>query len=618
MRSRLLFKLYAGFVGIILLVAIITWQLLEQQLTSDIQQQIRNELAEKSQLVAELVLDTLDQGSGALEQAGQLLQRRFKRLRAQVPTRLTLVLPDGRVLADSDEDPRLMDNHLGRAELPASRRNADGVSVVSRYSNTLGQEMMYLARSLHGEQFQPTTDGDVATGQHLGWLRVAVPLRLLDERRARLRMVVTLAVLVSALAALVLGFFMARNLTRPLDQLRAAAQALARGQQRSILPKPGRDEIGDLIRSFDTMARQQEQRIRTISTDRQKLLTILSDMHEGVIAVDADEAIMHINAVAQEMLPIDSGDVVGQPVWQVLRHDRICGEIGLALQEASNRRSQLRLSGPSGRYLDLHISPLHDADRQVIGAVLVVTDQTERRRLDNMRRDFVANVSHELKTPLTVIQGILETLDEDEDMPPDMRRRFTDKARAHSVRLANLVSDLLVLSRLEANDESMEREQVDLRRCLQEAVEGIQEAAAAACIRIHKPDLSKPLPVRGDAEALRQVFDNLLSNAVRYSTPNTTITVRAKVAGDRIVAEIEDQGIGIPPTAQERIFERFYRVDKARSRALGGTGLGLSIVKHYVLAHGGTIGVHSQLGCGSTFVVELPATPPQIAAVTSV
>ncbi|MFW5829058.1 MAG: ATP-binding protein [Planctomycetota bacterium] len=601
MRSRLLVKLYACFVSIILLAAAITWYLLEQQLVDDVQKQIRSELEEKSQLAAELVLDSLERSHGELHQLGQQLQRRFQRLGDRLPTRLTLVLPDGRVLADSDEDPLLMDNHRQRKELQRSLEQENGVSVVVRYSNTLAQEMMYLARVLEGV----ADDGPV---RHLGWLRVAVPLRFLHERRSYLRMVVTLGVLVAVLAALVLGFIMARNLTRPLDQLSQAAQALARGEQRSVLPRPGRDEVGALVRSFDRMAKELEQRIRTISTDRQKLLTILSDMHEGVIAIDAEERILHSNAVAQNLLPVEPGVVVGQLVWQVVHNERVCRELTQTLHDAGDRSWEQALAGSRGRgrSLALHVSPLHDDDRQVIGAVMVVTDQTERRRLDDMRRDFVANVSHELKTPLTVIQGILETIEEDPDMPASMRRRFLDKARAHTVRLSNLVADLLMLSHLEAQDESMELESVDLRRAIEQAVGGISEAAQAAHIHIVTEAMPEPLRLRGEAEALRQVFDNLLSNAIRYSPPRTRVTVRARREGGSIHAEVSDQGIGIPPQAQRRIFERFYRVDKARSRALGGTGLGLSIVKHYVLAHGGEISVDSEIGVGTTFRLRFP------------
>ncbi|MFW5846446.1 MAG: ATP-binding protein [Planctomycetota bacterium] len=592
-RLSILQKIFASYCLATLVGMVVTGWLLEEQLVGDLHDRLRMDLREQSAILAELARPYFRTG---VLVTGDTWQDRLDRMGPDLPIRITLVAADGRVIADSDEQPAQMDNHAGRPELTASRET--GVALAVRHSATLGQDLLYCARAIR--------DGEA----HLGWVRVALALRFVQERRQDLRQSIMLGVVIAALAAAGLGFVFARRLTRPIVQLTDAATALAAGSQQVTLPPAGRDEIGALVRSFGSMASELERRFQTIARERNQLRAVLAGMHEGVVAVDAEERILHLNDAARDLLGI-SGEVSGRRLWEICTHERLSREMSNSMRQDESRDAEVTVTLGSGRRaLIVRTAPLRSASQQAVGAVMVVADQTERRRLDDMRRDFVANVSHELKTPLTVIQGILETIESDAEMPEEMRTRFVGKAQAHARRLANLVTDLLVLSRLESQDQALDRERFDLRQSVRQALAGLQEAARAARITIALAPMPELLPADGDPEAIRQVVDNLLSNAIRYSPPHTTVRIAAGFEDERILyVSVQDEGIGIPVAAQQRIFERFYRVDKARSRELGGTGLGLAIVKHVVLAHRGSIEVDSEVGQGSTFIIRLPVRP---------
>ena len=533
--------------------------------------------------------------------AGQALQERIKRLGADVQTRFTVIDREGRVLADSRHDPRHMDDHLDRPEVVKAHSAGEGSA--TRHSLTLGARLLYVALRV-----------DDPRGEVLGYVRSSVPLASLDRQLREVRQVAVAAGGLGVLLVMVIGYLTARRLTYPLEAMTAAARALADGQQRPLPSAAvgGDDELATLAQAFDTMARQLGERLETIEGDRAKLTAILGNMTEGLIAVDREGRIVHINAVAGELLDTDPATALGLRLPDVTRIEPVAELLAETLVTLEPLNYELQLDAlPTPRHMILRTTPAWDSGGELLGALLVILDQTELRRLENVRRDFVANVSHELKTPLTALLAQLETLNERPELEASARQRFVERGLKQAGRLSTLVQDLLALSRIESTDTTRDFQLIDLRDPVTASISGMSERAEDKPLelRVDLPD--EPLGIRGDPEYLRQVVDNLLSNAIMYTPAKGWVEVRLLRHGHQAVLEVQDTGIGIPRAERERIFERFYRVDRARSRDLGGTGLGLAIVKHLVLAHAGQVEVDGSVGRGSTFRVTLPLAGPQ-------
>ena len=410
---------------------------------------------------------------------------------------------------------------------------------------------------------------------------------------------------------LLLGFFFVRHITRHLITMTKGVESISRGDYNQRIQIHTGDEFEILAQSFNRIAEQLREGLGTITLDRNRLLAILGGMVEGVVAVDQKERIVHMNQVAGKILRTSPEESVGKWFWDVTRFWGAREALASTLREGVKATEEIRIEDSSGdKRIEVNTSPLLDGQGQLVGAVMVLHDLTELRRLEMFRRDFISNVSHELKTPVTAIRGIIETLREDETMDPENRKRFLSKAVNQTARLSTLVTDLLTLSRIESDKGSLDRETLDLRDLLHESAASLRMVGEGKGLTIETkiPDL--PLIFEGDRELLRQSIDNLLDNAIKYTPEGGHIWLRVRTEDRLAVIEVEDTGIGIAPQDQERIFERFYRVDKARSRELGGTGLGLSIVKHITLAHGGDVSVTSSLDKGSIFRIRLPITPP--------
>ncbi|MGE0708280.1 MAG: ATP-binding protein [Planctomycetota bacterium] len=539
-----------------------------------------------------------DVARGVLEghQPPDELQARLIRLDQDTETRFTVLRADGLVLADSRHDPAEMDDHSERAEVLAAA--ASGQGTATRFSATLHARLLYVAVRV---------DASEAGRGPLGYVRAAVPLSELDRQLAEVRQVAVAAGAAGVLLVLLFAYLAARRVTRPLVSMTAAARALAAGQRAEPLPTHGEDELGELGRAFEAMATQLGERVSTIEAERAELTAILASMSEGLIAVDREGRILRMNEVAGDLLETDPRTSTGLKVADVTRIDHTGDLLAQALQTRAPVSDQLELEGlPRTRSLILRAAPTYDLAGALTGALLVIVDQTELRRLETVRRDFVANVSHELKTPLTAVLAQLETLIERPELEDADRRRFLERCLRQAQRLSTLVSDLLALSRIESTDTTQDFGQVDLRRPTSASCDGLRERAQEKGLTLAVDLPPQPVWVRGDPEYLRQVADNLLSNAVMYTPAEGRIDVRVRVHGEQALLEVQDTGIGIPRAERERIFERFYRVDRARSRDLGGTGLGLAIVKHLILAHGGSVEVDGSLGRGSTFRVRIP------------
>ena len=529
-----------------------------------------------------------------------------QRLGKRAETRITVVREDGTVLADSDHAPEEMLPHTGRArpELAAAFEGQRGHD--TRYSHTLQRTMLYVAIPL----ISPANDATRPRPD--GALRMSIPMTTLDTAVRSIRSQIVFGAVVVAVVFLLVGWALARRISEPLEGLRSAAQAYARGELRQVLPVSDIEEISSLATSMSTMAAQIDERLQTITQQRNEREAILISMVEGVLAVDADERIVSLNQGCSRMLGIDPDFARGKRIQETIRIPDLQALVLKTLSEPGNVEGTIILRNGDERFLHVHGSTLRDSRGKPIGAVLVLNDITRLQRLERMRRDFVANVSHELKTPITSVKMAVEAL---EDLPleaGEQARRFLMIIARQASRLEAIVEDLLHLSRIEqsAEGDAIDFTDADLDHVLTAAIQACAPKAAQRHILIElssEPDLCGRL----NPTLLENAVVNLIDNAVKYSPEGTTVQVVARQETGDFVIEVHDQGPGIGSEHLERIFERFYRVDKGRSREMGGTGLGLSIVKHIAQAHGGSIRAVSTPGAGSTFVIRLPVGGPR-------
>ncbi|NIA07032.1 MAG: HAMP domain-containing protein [Actinobacteria bacterium] len=589
-RSRFLWKLYAGYVLLILLSAVIVGGLVSRWIEQNSLEEIKQSLRARAVLLADLAAPTLSESSSSD------FQERVRTLGGEIGTRLTVIAANGEVIADSREKPSEMDNHAARPEILAARSH--GLGTTTRLSDTLGTKMMYLAVPIHKNE------------RLVGYVRTSLALSEIDERLNHLRAIITLGAGLAAIVALVLGFFVARAFAKPLRSMATVAESIAHGDYQQRLPTTRKDEIGKLSQAINRMAEGSRNRMETITSDRNKLLAILAGMTEGVIAVDRNERVVHLNAAAGKILAASPEESLDKPIWEITRVGEVSQVLANTLRDKSDLRAEMRLpTRSSDQVVEMHSSPLRDGKGNVVGAVVVLHDVSRLQRLETVRRDFVANASHELKTPITAIRGLVETLIDDEGIAPENRERFLGKIRNQSVRLSSIVTDLLTLSRLESERGVLKYTALDLRDAVLASAQALVSTAEEKGIVLETQLPEVSVEVAGDNQAIGQVVTNLLDNALKYTPKGGQVWVRLRTEAAKAVLEVQDTGIGIEPNDRDRIFERFYRVDKARSRELGGTGLGLSIVKHIVLTHNGQVSLDSTPGTGSTFRVSLPLAP---------
>jgi two-component system phosphate regulon sensor histidine kinase PhoR len=590
LRSRILWKIYAVFVAVIVIAAVIVSSVVGGVIEERTLADVRRALDVRTQMLSRLSRSLLENGQVA---GGD---NWIEALGKETRTRFTVITPAGLVLADSDKDPQLMDNHNARPEVQDSLCHTYGVA--TRYSDTLKTRMMYLARSVRVQ------------GNLLGYVRAALPLTLINQRISDSRRMIIFGIGIITLLTLILGFFLARHFIKPLLQLTKMAEAMAAGDFSLSLKSKRRDEIGRLVQAFNLMAAKSRARIETINTDRSKLNAILTGMREGVVAVDRDDRVIHINQAAAAMLQIDAAACIGKQIWEITRLQELC----LVLNDASRQRREIKRNmnisyGISGQVIEMHAVPLRVGEAEAPGgAMVVLLDISELRRLETVRRDFVSNASHELKTPITAIRALVETLiDDSAQMSETIRLSFLDKIAKQALRLSAIVVDLMALSRFESQPEALVlNAMVDLRTVVSASVKGLVPLADDKGIILEFSEPDGELEILSDAEFIDQAITNVLDNAIKYTAAGGRVTVSLQSIDSEAVISVQDTGIGIAPQDKERIFERFYRVDKARSRELGGTGLGLAIVRHIVLVHQGRIEVDSQPGQGTTFRIFLP------------
>ena len=508
-------------------------------------------------------------------------------------TRITVILPDGTVIGDSRETPRLMDNHGTRPEIITALSGETGKSL--RFSKTLMQRMLYVAAPIRDRQ------GIVAV------LRTSLPATAVETEIRSIQLKIALSGCIIALLAAGISWVISRRISQPIEQMKKSAEHFAGGDLSHRLASPATEEMAGLADAMNQMAVQLDSRIETISRQRNQLETVLASMLEGVIAIDSEERIVSINQAAAQLFKNEPANCQDKSIQEVIRSPALQQFILSALNNPSPAEEDITVYQNEERVIDVKSSPLLDANQQQTGALVVFNDVTQMRRLENMRRDFVANVSHEIKTPLTAIKGFVETLQQGKVEKVDEKERFLGIIQKHVDRLNAIIEDLLALSRIEQEDESkkINREKVNLADLFQAAIQICHPKAEEKHIHIDL-DCEKDTTAIFDPALIEQAMVNLLDNALKYSEPQSTVLVKSHHQNSEIIISVQDHGIGIAQKHLPRLFERFYRVDKARSRNMGGTGLGLAIVKHIAQAHGGHVTVESKLGEGSRFSIHLP------------
>ncbi len=503
--------------------------------------------------------------------------------------RVTLIGPKGAVLADSAREPGHMENHAQRPEIRDAYAGRVGFAI--RHSSTINAELSYLAIPVRYR----------GAGGYV--LRIAVPVRELHDSISAVRWRILGASAIAAALALMLAYFFSRSFTRRVKRLQEFAESLPGKRGGESLPSNGDDELGALAASLNRMAAQLQDLVDKLSLESGRREAILSSMLEGVLAVDSNLRVTFCNESFRRAVGAAGPVPERLPVLELVRDPGFLDMLSRVLVTGETVKQRIQLTAAQGRWYEVQCAPLAPASRR--GAIAILHDITDLERLERVRKDFVANVSHELRTPLTAIRGYAETLLDGAIDDEENNRNFLEKIRAHSIRLNNIASDLLVLSELESGQPPAAPEPVSVRAAVEAAVRTMESEARVRGVTLHC-DGVESAEVMGHHTRLEQALVNLVDNAVKFNRKGGEVTIEVEREESNVRITVADTGIGIPSEDLPRIFERFYRVDKARSREVGGTGLGLSIVKHTVERMGGSIEVESQLGKGSRFTIALP------------
>lgn len=509
-------------------------------------------------------------------------------------TRITVIHISGKILGDSEKNPDEMENHSDRPEIVKAVAGERGV--FTRYSDTLHEPMMYLAVLLIENQ------------KPAGVLRTSVSISAIDKQLGIIQKRTSIGALVIALLAVCASLIFSRHISSPLEKIREGAGRFAEGDLAYRLPVFASAETELLAKTMNDMAANLDERMQTIIRQRNELEAVLSSMNEGVIAISMEEKIISVNQSAARMFHIESSGLLNRSIQETVRNPDFQRFVRISILDENIHEEDIFFHLKEESLLNTRSAPLKNAAGERIGVLIILNDVTRLRRLENMRRDFAANVSHEIKTPLTAIKGFTETLKAGALNHPEEAARFVEIIENHTNRLIAIIEDLMKLSIIE---QSSDNKTIMLQDCrvlpvISEAIKICLPKADEKGIQILCA-CDEALTAKLNAALIEQAFVNLLDNAVKYSESGSIIEIEATKRNSEIAIVFQDHGIGIGQEHLSRLFERFYRVDASRSRKLGGTGLGLALVKHIVIANSGNITVESSPGKGSRFVIHLPA-----------
>ncbi|WP_271396797.1 two-component system histidine kinase PnpS [Salinicoccus roseus] len=586
--KRLWFRIASAFFILILVLIFILGFFLAALLKNAYTDMTRNHLVENAEMVTQLIVAS--DSYGEREQLQELIQN----FEQPIQMRFTVVDTEGVVLADSENDPAEMNNHFNRPEIQDVLEQDEAFGESIRYSTTQDFNMMYVALPL------------VSEGETVGAVRTSLSLGVIDDAMNRLWFSLSIALGLMFLIAAIASTMLARSITRPIDSIMNVTSRLRKNDYSSRVNTEAKGEIGDLSQSINALAASLQRQMKEIEENEQQLTSIISNMVSGVMLVNQDGKVELLNSAMERFLSQHKGNLIGQPYEKVGERFALSPHIHAVFETNEKVHEEVHSYYPQERIMDAHLAPYYGQGWQQRGVIVVLHDITEIRRLEKMRSDFVANVSHELKTPVTSVRGFSETLMSGEVTDEETTKQFLKIIHDESQRLDRLIRDLLNLSKIERQKMPLNLETLNMTALVHEVSVTLQGAIEEKRTRLVLPDPSKDVYLQGDEDRLRQIILNLVGNGINYTAEGGTVTVSLKENVEKVRLIIKDDGIGIPEESLPRIFERFYRVDRARSRHSGGTGLGLAIVKHLIESHHGEIEVESREGEGTTFTVILP------------
>lgn len=582
MTPRLFYKLFGTYLVIAVLAVVIAGFFIERELRTGLTRWIEEDLMAETQIIALMP-------EGEIEKQSQALVERSR-------ARVTLIDARGLVTLDSNGQTKDLDNHLNRSEIQEARVKGKGTA--TRYSRTLKMDMLYVALPLY-------------EGSHLkGYLRLSRPLLEVDRSVDKLRFSIFQVLLLIIILSMIVAFIFSMKVISPIQEIEAFTDKIRKGDVSGMLMIDSRDEIGQLSKNINDMVAELQEKIRVANEEKWKLRAAFASMAEGVMVLDSQNRIEGLNKGMAEMIGREYADIVGKTPIEAFRN--------IALQDALNRFRQageivleeITLGDENPMILDVNISAVKSLPGQDPKTMIVFHNVTRLKKLEQVRADFVANVTHEIKTPLTAIIGFVETLQQGAIDDRAKAQKFLLTIHENAQRLNRLVDDLLTLSSIELGETKLHLEGLALDDVFETALILISPRAALKNVRIQR-DVQPGLPmVRADRDRLVQILVNVLDNAVKFTPEGGSVSITAspEVQGS-VVIKITDTGIGISKSELPRLGERFYRIDKTRSREMGGTGLGLSIVKHLMKAHEGSMEIESTLGKGTTVSLHFPVSP---------
>lgn len=581
-------------IGVAVLVAgVFAAKLLEQSHMNELEQSLVRELHVMSD-----VFDWTKSGEETVLM--DIFTKETQRMKERTDARITYIRADGKVLGDSNEHPSEMDNHLHREEIDQAAKQ--GVGSIVRYSDTLRQNMMYVAVPVKG-----------AGGETEGYLRMAMSLEQIEGTVRQLWLFLLIGLFILFLLSGLICYRIAGGITRPIERITRVARQMANQEYVARVPEAGEDEVGELARTINRMAENLQIQMQHIRENEYRLQGVLENMVSGVVMVDQEGIITLVNRSAEDILGYSSHELLNKSYLDAGFQYDFTALLADGIEAHTRVREELMLHFPQEQILEVHVSPIVQGDGQRKGVLVVLHDITAVRRLERIRSEFVANVSHELKTPVAAVKGFAETLMAGALEDKEMARSFLQIIYDESDRLNRLIGDILELSKIESKRIPLQFSPVDVESIVENSIQMMKAEAEKKHITLESL-VENELYIEADEDRLRQILINLLSNGISYTPEGGRVSIGVEFVpspddnpdNERVRIRISDTGIGIPEKDLPRIFERFYRVDKARSRGSGGTGLGLSIVKHLTELHHGTISVESETGKGTTFIIELP------------
>ena len=587
-RKSLVWKLFPVYF-LIMLAIVLVLNVYDNYVLENINYQyLQNDLKSRASIINSSILEPANPLSDS-----NVLNKMIKHIDKTSNTRVTITNLKGDVIADSRYNSKKMQNHLNRPEISLATRGKIGSS--RRYSRTLDFSMIYLAMPI------------VKNSHRIGVIRVSVPAYILDKQTLRMERRFYLGTIIVALLAGLASVLAARIIISPIRIMQKVAARFASGNFKARVPHADTLEFSELAETLNKMADQLDLQMRTITNKSSEQDAILSSMREGVVAIDTDDRILILNPMAEKLLNVNQRDVIGKTIQETIRNPKLIRFFHKSREAGVPYQEEFVFYAPEPTTVQATGSILVDVDCKELGELVVLNDITKTKSLENMRRDFVANVSHELRTPITSIKGFVETLrDHSDTITQEKSSEFLDIINRQADRLNLIIEDLLALSRIEQDKDyvTLDIKESDISQIIKAAVSNCIIKASENNVEVIIADSDK-ISAQVNAPLIEQAVTNLVDNAIKF-TPGGTINIEAKLDDNNVEIKVVDNGCGIDVEHLPRVFERFYRVDKARSRKMGGTGLGLAIVKHIAQAHNGNVAVESTIGKGSTFTITLP------------